>query len=99
MTSMCRPYGGDPRRIRRGGQPVEDCGTDFATSDGVIAGSSVAGNQEHDALTGSDRLLQRVIDCAPRPIEISAVKVQNPIRLNRARAEPAIPTGIEGFGR
>jgi hypothetical protein len=27
------------------------------------------------------------------------VKVQCPIRLDRARAEPAIPAGIEGFGR
>jgi hypothetical protein len=85
MARVRGTYGGDARCMRRGSQPVEHCGTDFAASGGVIAGSSVAGNQEHDALSGGDRPLQRVIDRSPRLVEVAPVKVQCPIRLDRAR--------------
>jgi hypothetical protein len=59
----------------------------------------MARNQEHDSLSGRDRPLQRVVNRPPRLVEVAAVEVQYPIRLDRARAEPAIPAGIEGFGR
>jgi hypothetical protein len=39
----------------------------------MIARPGVAGNQEHDSLSGRDRPLQRVIDRSPRLIEVAAV--------------------------
>jgi len=94
MAQVRGTYGGDARCMRRGGQPVEHCGTDFAASGGVIAGSSVAGNQEQDALSGSDRPLQRVVDRPPGLIEVAAVQVQHPVRFDRARPQPPVPSGI-----
>lgn len=83
MATVRRPYGGDARCVRRRGQPVEDCGTDFAMSDGVIARSGVTRNQEHDALTGSGRPLQRVVDRPPRLIEVTTVQIHYPVRFDR----------------
>ena len=65
----------------------------------MIAKPGVAGNEEHDSLSGRDSPLQRVIDRSPGLVEVAPVKVQYPIRFDRAGAEPAIPAGIEGFGR
>jgi hypothetical protein len=40
----------------------------------------MAGDQEHHPLAGVDRPLERRVDRAPRPVEIVAVKVDDPVR-------------------
>lgn len=97
MATVRRAYRGDTGCMRRRGQPVEDCGTNLATSDGVIARSGVTRNQEHDAFTGNDRPRQRVVDRPPGLIEITAVQIHYPVRFHRPRAESAIPAGVQGL--
>jgi hypothetical protein len=53
------------------------------------------GHQKHDALPGGDRPFETAVDRLPRLVEIMAVQVEHPVRLDRARAKPPVPAGIE----
>lgn len=77
------------------GQPVVHGGANLAALDRRIAGAVVSGDQQQDAITAGDRLLQATIDRRPGSIEIEAVKVQDPVRLDRAAAKPLVPAAVE----
>lgn len=94
MPPVRRAYCGDAGCMRRGREPVEHCGADFATSDGVITRSGMAGNQEHHALSGGDGAIECIVDRSPGLVQVTAVQIQHPVRLHRPRAEPSIPAGI-----
>ena len=84
MARVGRAHRGDARCVGRCGQPIEHGGADLASPDCVIAGPSMAGDQEHDALTGSNRPFQRVVDRFPGLVEVVAVEVQHAVRFDRA---------------
>jgi hypothetical protein len=85
--------------VRRGGQPIEYGGPNPAAAEDLISRPGVAGHQQHDALSGSNRAIERLVDRSPGLVQITSVKVQYPVRFDRARTKPFVPARIERFGR
>src|SRR5688572_13333140 len=79
MAAMGAPDGGDPRRVARCREPVVDRGPDPPSLDGRLAWPLMAGDQQHDAVAGGDRLLQDGVDRAPGTVEIMAVQVEDSV--------------------
>ena len=99
MAPVSAPDCCDPGRMPRGGEPVVDRRADAPARDGRFTRPMMAGNQQDDAVASVDRLFQRPIDCTPGAIEILAVKVDDPIRLERAAAELPVPACVKRRSR
>jgi len=70
--------------MRGRGQPIKYSCSDLAAAEGPISRPGVASNQEHDALSGSDGAIERIVDRPPGLIEVAAVKIQHPVRFHRS---------------
>ena len=75
-----------------------DGGADSAPLDRRLAPALMAGNQQQDAVSGGDGLLERSVDRFPGAVEIVAVEVERAIGLDAARAESLVPAAVEGGG-
>jgi hypothetical protein len=96
MTPVRTAHRRYPRRVARRGKPIVHCRPDPPALDWRVAGAMMPGDQQHDAVSGGDRLLETAIDCAPGGVEVHPVQVEHPIRFRIARAETPIPSPIEG---
>ena len=56
-----------------------------------VAWAGVAGDQQKHPLGVNKRIFKRAINGLPGTIEIMAVQVDDPVRLDVARAQPPIP--------
>lgn len=96
MAPMRASNGRDPGRVPRSGKPVMDRRADAAPLDRRIAGTVVAGDQQNYTLSRVNRPLERPVDRLPGGIEVHAVEIDDPVRLNGARAKLPVPAAIEG---
>ena len=96
VAAVRAAHGGDARSVARGGEPVMDGGADSAPLDRRLAPALMAGNQQQDAVSGGDGLLERSVDRFPGAVEIVAVKVERAIGLDVAGAKTLVPTAIQG---
>ena len=55
----------------------------------------MTGNQQQDPLAINQRLVEGAVDRGPRAFQVMAVQVDDAVGLGRARAQPAIPAGVE----
>lgn len=99
MAPVSPADGSDAGRVPRCSQPVVDCSTDHATLHRRFACAMMAGNKQNQPIAARDCLVETRIDRAPRAIEIHAVKVEHPVRLDRALAQPPVPASIERCAR
>lgn len=95
MPSMRPPDGCNVRGMARCRQPVVHGCPDSAPLDRWVAGAMMAGDQQNDAFAIRYRLLEAAIDRRPRGVEVHAVQVQHPVRLNASSAQPLIPASIK----
>ena len=86
---------GNARRMARRAKPIVDCCANPPALDRWFAAPFMACNQQHDAVTGVDRLLQCTVDRLPRPVEVMAVEVERAVGLDIARPQSPIPTAVE----
>ena len=75
MTSMSPSYRRDLRRMARCREPVVDCGADTSALHWRLARTVVTGDEKHDTLAASDRLLKPSVDRHPGTVEVHPVKV------------------------
>ncbi len=97
MTTMSAPNRGDIGGVAGGSEPVVNGGPDLAALDRRLAGSVMAGDQQHQPVARGNCSLEPGIDCAPRGIEVHAVEVENPVRRDLALAQALVPAAVERF--
>ena len=95
MTAMRASDRGDILRMTGRGDPVMNRGPDAAALDRRLARPMMPGNQQENPFTAGDRLFERAVDRRPGAIQIHAVEVEHPVRLDRAAAQPLVPASIE----
>jgi hypothetical protein len=86
----------DRAGVARCRKPLMNGGADLTALDRRIARTMVAGDQEHDALTAGDCLLEAAVDAMPCVVERQAVEIEHAIGLDGARTQPPVPARIEG---
>jgi len=91
MTPMGSAHRGDIAGMPRGGEPVMHRRADLAALHGRLAPSMMASDKQDHPVAASDGLFQAVIDRGPGPIEIHAMKVEDPVRLKVAAADALVP--------
>src|SRR4051794_34499941 len=95
MAPVRAAHGSNARRVPRSGKPVVDRGPNAPARDRRLAWPMMAGNEQDNAVAAVNRLLENAVDRAPRGVERHPMQVEDPVRLGRARAEPAVPTRVE----
>jgi hypothetical protein len=86
---------GDVLRMPGCSEPVVNRGPDAPTLHGRIAGPMMPGNQQENALAARNGLLERTVDRGPRAVEIHAMEIEHPVRLDRAAPELLVPSAVE----
>ena len=86
----------DFARVARCRKPVMDRRADRTAPDRRLAGALMASDQQDDALTLSDRPIQRAVDRAPGAVERHAVKIDRPVGRDGAAAEAPVPASVKG---
>lgn len=76
-------------------QPVMDGGSDPAALDWRLTLPFMARDQQHDAVAAPDRLVKALVNRGPRLVEIVAVKIDGPVRLDRPAFQPPIPAAVQ----
>jgi len=95
MAPVRTAHGSNVRCMPRSGKPVVDRGPNAPARDRRLAWPMMAGNEQDNAVTGINRLLENAVDRAPRGVERHPVQVKHPVGLGLARAEPAVPARVE----
>jgi len=96
MTPMSPSYRRDLRRMARCREPVVNRGADAPALHRGLPRAVVTGDQQHDALAASNRLLESPVDRRPSAVQVHAVKVEHSIRCNVATSQPLVPGTVEG---
>jgi hypothetical protein len=95
MTAMRSPDRGDAPGVSRSREPVMNGCPDLAPLHGRLAGAMVTRDQQQDAISAVDRLIETAIDRVPGAVESHSVKVQCAIGLDIARSEAPVPSPVE----
>ena len=91
MPAMGGADGRNVRRVAGRGQPVVNRRADASALDGRLAGPVVAGDQQQDAISAVDRLLEVAVDRRPGAVQVEAVEVEHSIGLEIAAADALVP--------
>jgi hypothetical protein len=70
-------------------------GPDCAAPDWWLARAMMAGDEDNKTFPVGDRLFKRAVDRPPRTVEAHSVKVDGPVRDDRAAAKPFVPATIK----
>lgn len=95
MAAMRGPHRSDARGMARRGEPIVNGRPDPAARHRGLALPLMAGDEQYHPVARGRGLLQRIIDCIPRPVEIVAVKIERAIGSNAAAAQALVPFAIE----
>jgi hypothetical protein len=111
MTAMGASHCGDMLRMPGCREPVMNRGPDATALDGWFAGPMMARNQQKNAVAACYCLLERMVDRGPCTIEVHAMKIEHPVRLDRSAPQLLVPAAVQrlesdrhrlrssGFGR
>ena len=91
MPAMGAPDRGDLPSVAGGREPIVDCGANAPALHRRVAWAGVASDQQQHPLGVNERIFERAINGLPGALEIMAVQVDDPVGLDVARAQPAIP--------
>lgn len=91
MPAMRAAHSRNVRRVPRCREPVMDRRADAPTLNGRLTGAMVPSDQQNHAIAAPDRLFETAIDRCPRPVEVHAVQVEHPVRLQIAAANALVP--------
>ena len=95
MTPVRPPDGSDVSGVSRSGEPIVHGRPDFAPLHGRFTRPMMAGDQQQDAFTAVNGLIQPPIDCIPCAVEAHPVKIEHAIGLDVAGSQPAVPTSVQ----
>lgn len=95
MAAVRTPHRSDARGMAGNRQPVMNGGPDAPPFQRRLSLALMPRDEEQDAVTGRDRTLQCPVDRVPRPIQAVPVKVHDPVGLDAAGAQAAVPASIE----
>ena len=87
---------GDRSGVTRGREPAIDRRPDTPTDKRRIAFAAMAGDEQDETVAVGDRALQAAVDRLPCGIEAVSVKIDDPVGLDAAARQAAVPAGIEG---
>jgi hypothetical protein len=94
MTSVRAANGGNAPGVAGRSQPVVHGGADLASGDRRLARAMMAGDEEDEACTAGNRLLETAVDRLPGTIETHAVEVDGPVGRYGAGSEPLVPAAV-----
>ena len=77
------------------GEPVVHCRADPPAFDRRIARPVMTGDKQDDALAPVDCAFEGAVDRPPGVVEVEPVEIDDPIRVDRALTEPAVPPAIQ----
>ncbi len=97
MAPVSAPDRGDRAGVPRSRQPVFHRGADSSAHNWRIAISPMAGDKQHQPVTGSDRSIEAAVDRLPGGIEAVTVKIDDPVRRDGALGQAPVPSAIEGI--
>src|SRR4051794_36371845 len=83
--------------MARGGPPVVDGGAELAALDGRLAGAMMPSDQQQNAVTPRDRLLQTEVDRRPGAVQVQSVKVEDTVGLGAPGGKLPVPAAVEGL--
>ena len=83
--------------VARRRQPVVHCRADFASLNRRLSRAMMAGNEENDALAPPDCLFEAMVDRGPGAIEVHAMQVQDPVRLQVPAPNAFFPGSVQRF--
>ena len=95
MPAVSAAHRGDAGRMPRMGKPVVDGRSDLASRDGWFAGAMMTGDEEQNAISGGDALLERAVDRLPGGIQAHPVQVERAVRRQTAGLETFVPSAVE----
>lgn len=96
MPAMRSADGGDVGRMAGGRKPIVNGCPNGAALYRRLTGTVMAGDEQDQAVAAVDRMVERPVDGPPRAIQAHPVKVDDPVGLHRAAAEPPVPGAVEG---
>ena len=97
MAPVGTPNRGDICGMAGRCEPVMDRRPDLSPLHWRFARAMVAGDQEKHAFTACDREVEAAVDRHPSSIEIHAMQIEDPVRVDRAREKLLVPAAVEGF--
>lgn len=83
--------GGDLPSVAGGREPIVDGGANPPSLHRRVARPGMAGDQQKHPLGINERICKRAINRLPGALEVMAVQVDDPIGLDLAGAQPAVP--------
>ena len=95
MPAMGTANGGNAAGMAGRCKPVVDGGTNPSPLDRRVARPMMPGDQQQDTVAGRNRSFQGDVDRVPCPVEVHAMKIDNPVRLDRALAQCLVPAAVE----
>ena len=99
MAPVCTPDRGDFRGMAGDRQPIVNRRPNAPALDRRLARAGMTGDEQDDAIATADGLVQAAVDRRPGPVKAVAMQVDDPIGLDRAAAQPAVPTAVERDSR
>jgi hypothetical protein len=81
--------------VARSGKPAVDRGPDSPPREGWVAFAPVARNEEDKAVARSNRALETAINGLPGRIQAMPMKIDDPVGLDAAARQAAVPSGVE----
>ena len=95
MTTVRSAYGGDAGSMPGSSKPVVNGGANSAALDRRFTGTVMAGDQQQYSITPSNGLFKASIDRCPGRIQVHPMKIEHPIRFDRAASESLVPATVE----
>ncbi len=95
MAPVRPPDGSDVAGVSRSGEPIVHGRPDFAPLHGRFTRPMMAGDQQQDAFTAVNGLIQPPIDCIPCAVEAHPVEIEHAIGLDIAGSQSAVPTSVQ----
>jgi hypothetical protein len=99
MARMGAADSGNSPGVARRCKPVVHRCANLSPLDRRLSGAVMAGDQEHEAISGIGSAFQSGIDRVPCAVEIEPVKIDDAIGLDASGAELAIPCAVERGSR
>jgi hypothetical protein len=95
VTAVRGPNGRNVRSVAGSREPIVDRRPDPAALDGWLAWPMMARDQQHQAVSARNSLIEASVDRCPRRIKVHAMQVDDAIRRSRPAAQLLVPASVE----
>lgn len=97
MTAVRGPNGRNVRSVARSREPIVDRRPDPAALNRWLAWAVMARDQQQQAVSARNSLIEASVDRCPRRIKVHAMQVDDAIRRSRPAAQLLVPASVESL--